>query len=456
MINQAKKIGIWGIGTTGMSVIKYLAQKGQYELIALDRTPPSPEKQTFLQQHNVTFMPQEKLEEFLASIDIVVPSPGVDIGSYYSTIYNRLLPEVDLFYKEWNNRAPLIAITGTLGKTSITHIISELLHFAHKKIATGGNIGTGLCELLSQSVPDYAVIELSSFQLEYAEYIKPDIAILTNLHPKHLDRHKTMAEYFAAKNRLFINGYKQALVPLEFVHDISRVSLDNQLAAFSRSKPTDEQLGKIERAYYANGNGDIVRYFAQQEKVIVHKKYIPHFSFLDNWIIIAAALDALTVDVENLFVYAPTIQLPDHRCALVTTIDGISFYDDSKSTLIYTTNAALDIVPSNDIILLLGGISEGVNRCAEIAQLNKNKISYVVCFGAEAEQLARACMQHAILATACPTLESAMEIAHAKACAGTAILLSPAGPSYDLFTNYKERGNRFRALVHELFSAHAK
>ncbi len=485
-----KKIGVWGLGVVGKSVIRYL-QKFDCAITVMDRKQPSPEDLKFLAEHKTTFIDQQELSNFLEFNTYIIASPGIDTRAYQNYSH-KFIAELDIFYHEFNSlhistplnmseekqvelvmvskqtftsdhpersrrvsggrRPKIIAITGTVGKTSVTHLLSELLSAAGKKVVTGGNIGTGMLDLLSEcETADYVVLELSSYQLEYIKNFAPDLAIWTNLYPKHLDRHDTLENYFTAKYNLikYQTANQQALIPVTLFNQVQEKAPQAQISTFSLEKNFANKT--VETFYTLSANGEIAKINNKRifEKILVPKKLIPEISFVENWLMIAAALDLLGLDAEVIFDHAATLSLPEHRLALVATINTIEFYNDSKSTSIMpATLAALDKLKDKKIILLLGGISD-TDRKPYIPQL-KNRVEHIICFGREADFLQKQCEQHSIPAIGYQTLEQAFKAAISIAQSGSTILFSPGGPSFDLFTDYKARGERFKELVLQL------
>src|SRR5579885_1682266 len=157
-----KKIGIWGFGIVGKAALPYLAS-AQAHITVMDKRSLSAEELNQLTTHNAQFITQDHIHQFLSEHDLILPSPGIDLRPY--TQWNhKWIGELDIFYTFW--KKPIIAITGTVGKTTTTHILAHVLSKAGKKVALGGNIGTGMLNLLKQTDADYAVLEISSFQLE--------------------------------------------------------------------------------------------------------------------------------------------------------------------------------------------------------------------------------------------------------------------------------------------------
>jgi UDP-N-acetylmuramoylalanine--D-glutamate ligase len=356
------------------------------------------------------------------------------------------LTEIDLFQTAWNQEKikKTIAITGTLGKTSITHLLSTILNAQTETTITGGNIGIGMLDLV-QSPLEQALLELSSFQLEHTKTFAPDLAIWTNFFPNHLDRHTNLDEYFAAKKNVLLHQKPDqiALVPLELADQLrADKKIGNRPLAFFTTSEISTSLLPHDTLYHFDKAGNILR----NNIIILQNIYLPKISYKNNWLIIAAALDLLKLDVQKNICAVKKFTLPDYRLEKVATINGITYYNDSKSTIMQATVAAVNEIQNGPIILLLGGLCKGVDRSQFIKQLT-TKVHKIICFGAEAELLSTTCNQCNIVVEAYPTLEKALAITAQQAQSGTSVLFSPGGASFDLFKNYQARGECFKQLV---------
>jgi UDP-N-acetylmuramoylalanine--D-glutamate ligase len=443
---QGKKIGIWGVGIGGKALIRYFSHKEQ-PLSAFDTKDFTIEEYDFLAHHRVQIYTQDNLIPFLEENDYLFPSAGIDIKPY-SSYTHKCIPELSLFCNQWQQ--DIIAITGTVGKTSITHLLSQLLLNTGYDVTAGGNIGIGMLDLLHHKKPStIALLELSSFQLEYCKNFSPTVAIITNIYPNHLDRHKTMDAYIAAKSTIFTHQKDGlVLVPLELAPLLYKHRSSNQACCFfTHHSPSQDDLVVLrpqDVLYYTNNLGYFCKYVTQREYPLAHHNNMPNLSYKENWLIITAVLDMLTLPLT--IIKNTSLHIPEHRLDYIGTFQGISYYNDSKSTLPQATLAAVKKFSGNSIILLLGGISKGVDRFTLLEQLI-GRVNFIVCFGSEASLLHLSCKQLLIPSTSCTTLEQALEQAQNRAKKGTIVLLSPAGASYDLFKNYQERGEQFKHYI---------
>lgn len=439
-----KKIGIWGFGLVGKSALSYATGQGAQCSIFDQRELTSDEKELITKQRATI---NKDLNDFLTYNDYILTSPGVDITPYKNDY--PFICELDLFSSTWHK--PSIAITGSIGKTTITSLISALVT---KKIAavTAGNIGTPMLSILDQQDKVMiAILELSSWQLEYADHYSPDIAIITNLYPNHLDRHKTMTNYFQAKAHIFKHQQKhQTLIaPLDLREQITSTSIQSNCIWVNRTKPNEQLLDQLTTAIYID-NDQVIHYYDNLEHKIMHCSELPQCTIQENWLFVLATLIQLQLPVES--ITDCYLQL-EHRIERVATHHNITFYNDSKGTTIEATLAALSQFQQEKIILFLGGLSKGVDRSKLIKQMPDNVID-IICFGQEANNLKHYCDLEQRNAHAFTNLEEAFVYALSSTQDASIGLLSPSGSSYDLYNNYEERGKHFKQLVHAAIASH--
>jgi len=444
-----KKIGIWGFGLVGQSAAHYLNNK-ECSLSILDQCAPDQKKSDWISNHNIHQYKSTHIKSFLRNNNYIVPSPGINLYDY-SKYHKKWLTELDLFYNAW--KKPIIAISGSVGKTTVTHIISQFLKQTGKRVAVAGNIGVPMLNFLEkQNAYDLAVLEVSSFQLEHCKYFAPDLAIITNLYPNHLDRHLTVQNYFNAKYKMITHQndrLHRALLPLKLACKVSPAHRKKNALHFFHPTPPSEKLLKDlpahSKLFYLD-KGSIVVQKKEQKRVLASCSQFPTITFEENWLISCATLNLIGQTIAPTI---PQVELPEHRLEKVATIKGITFYNDSKSTTPASTLAAVEKLASKPIRLLLGGLSKGINRKDLIKKLH-GKVKQVYCFGKEAKKLEMMCLRENIACKRFSTLEETFVACSTSAESGDQILLSPAGASFDLFRDYKERGEKFKELVSKL------
>ncbi len=412
---------------------------------SLDQRQLTQEELDFLDSHQVPFFDQTQLDPFLEYNDAILASCGIDLRPY-AHYKHKFLSELDLFGAMCTT--PIIAITGSVGKTTLTHLLSTLLIAAGKKVFTGGNIGVGLLDSIwHANQADYVVLEVSSFQLERCTSFAPYLAICSNIHENHLDRHGTLHEYVQAKLNLIAHQHDgHALLPF---------SLQESVSKKNQQKPTfhffslDTQKTSSEFSHYFLHNLILYKNYRTQPESIIDLSDISLNLYVENVVILAACLDILKIKLDNFLHILEQTTIPEHRLEKVATINTVDFYNDSKATIPASTLAALQKIHNKPVILFLGGISKGVDRSTLVSAL-ASKVRYVFCFGKEAAQLKTWCDRYNISATAHLNLEEAFEQLLDIMQTDDQVLFSPAGASYDLYKDYKERGNHFKCLVNNL------
>jgi len=437
-----KNIGIWGFGATGQATARFVHAHGG-KVTIMDRNPQPNCPWPFLQEN------EKNRDTFLADAEIIIPSPGIDITPYYQQYKSKWLSELDLFAHY--NQIPIIAITGSLGKTSTTTLLSDLLRKYGLLVKTGGNIGTPVLDLLADGAkPDAILLEVSSFQLEHTTRFNPTIAVLTNLHENHLDRHGSMTNYVAAKCKMFSrqSADQIAIVPLEHAAIIRQHAASPSFRFTSSHLPGTQELRNLppsDAIFYMDGSRIVDH---RTREVVLDLSTLPPLTFRENWLTICAVLNALDLPLGRLAYHARDLKLPPHRLESVPFRPGIFVYNDSKSTTPASTSAAIAQLDHPNTILFLGGLSKGIDRTPFIKNLAR-RVKQIYCFGSEASCLHTACQKCNIPSRSFATLEEAWRHCTAQVQPGNAILFSPAGSSFDLFKNYEDRGKAFKKLVTE-------
>ena len=445
---RTKKIGIWGLGVLGKSALNYLHAQGAH-LEVIDNKELSAQDQTLLANKSIPFYRQsDSLTAFLDRNDVIIPSSGIDLRNYQA-YKHKWLPELDFFYAHWNK--PIVAITGTVGKTSTTQILGQLINAYGTQASIGGNIGVGLFDMLSETQAQLAVLELSSFQLELSTTFAPDIAIWTNFAPNHLDRHSNAQEYFDAKYRIMAQqkSHQHAIVPLTLHNAFTTTHpVHGTLSFFVDETPSTEIFDTLKHNLFYLTHDAVMFFDTQTHHKLIDRSLIPNVSFAQNWLAICAALHILNIPLNIIPQTADSLELPEHRLQKIATINGTEFYNDSKSTTPDATLAAVNRLYTKPLHLFLGGVSKGIDRTPLIEQLH-NKVHHVYCFGKEAQELHALCTKAGIASTAHTTLDEAFAQCCKQIRPQEIVLFSPAGASFDLFANYIERGKYFIKLVNE-------
>lgn len=445
-------IGIWGYGKTGKALKQYFLADSSVEEIYILSNVERDNDDIFCEVSKVKYYLEKDFEDWFSRVVWVYVSPGIDITNYYQKLKDKLKNEVDLFFALWPNKT--VAITGSVGKTSATTFLSHALQNVNISTIVGGNIGTPLCELLNyKDNTSFAIVELSSFQLEYSNACQPDVAVITNLDQNHLDRHKTYKSYWKAKSNIFINQKKGQflLVPYSLYEMALDENPKSTIAIFLHNPSTFEiptllALSHKHHIFIAIDHCQSIFHISCGSQTLIGTLPTNKKTFDENILIIAAVAFLLNISLSA--DWHTTITPLDHRLSCIGTYNEIEFYNDSKATVMKATIAAVNQLNSKPIILILGGISKGVNRAPYIKELH-TKVNFIVTFGKEATELFTYAHDACIPATACMDLESAFEVAikQASSIKPAIILFSPGGSSYDFFTDYQHRGTVFTQMV---------
>ncbi len=443
---RGKRIAVMGLGVSNRPLVRLLLEYG-CTVVGCDRTPRENIDEEVLELESLGCMLQlgdGYLQDLQA--DLVFRTPGMHPGNPALEALRQqgaeIASEMDVFFRLCP--CTILAVTGSDGKTTTTTLISEFLKAEGKTVWLGGNIGTPLLPVCRQIQPeDYAVVELSSFQLMDMQH-SPHIAVITNLAPNHLDVHKDMEEYIEAKKNIY-NFQTEA--------DILIVNADNAITAPLRGPGKTRsfaRLGKTENGAEMDGDW-IVR---DGEKVLCKNDIvIPGEHNVENYMAAILAVEGIVSD-ETIRSVASTFGGVEHRIELVREKDGVRYYNDSIASSPSRTMAGLKSF-SQKVLLIAGGYDKhipyddlGTPICKSVKKLYLN--------GANADKIRMAVENSPAYKPGCPEiidcgdLTTAVMRASEAAEAGDVVLLSPASAAFDQFKNFMVRGNYFKKLVKEL------
>ena len=380
---------------------------------------------------------------WLDAMDYVVPSPGVPMDNLMlrEAVARHLpvLSEIELAQRFF--RAPLIAITGTNGKSTTTTLIGAMLKADGRKTFLGGNLGAPFIGAVEDQW-DWGVVEISSFQLEWVEIFKPHIAVHLNVTEDHLDRYPSFADYRHAKERIFAaqSGADWAILN----RDDERVwALRDRLKA----RVVSFGFSSIAQGVFATDDEIVWRANGSEEHFSLKHVKIQGVHNIEN--LMAAVAAAKCAGVSRRAIEKTLEEFPglEHRLEFVREKDGVRYYNDSKGTNVGAVVKSLASF-SAPVILLAGGVDKG-GEYAPLADGVAKKVRRLVLFGA-AKQTIAAALGHLTTTVMVEDLGAAVRDAAAHGQAGDVVLLSPACSSFDQFSNYAERGKVFKARVQEL------
>jgi len=460
LFSQKLPVAIWGIGVTGSALVKFFLQRG-HKVIIIDKEK-NDSVFNFIKM-GLSFYFEESVSSIITMGYVLIPSPGIKIDEKILDS-GKFLTELDCFFYLWKGKT--IAVTGSVGKTSIATFTYQLLsamssapNFSKKirgkKIFLGGNIGIPLFSIFD-SVYDLAIIEVSSIQLRYTKIFSPNYVLWSNLYKNHLDMHEGSFDFYVlAKARLLMNrasGSQYMIFGETVVRELNRVGVK-----FSKRNlfvVTDESNPDFKKGIRLKNDG-IYLFDKKMEKRLLPKSSIPKCSYLINWKFIASIGYLMGLSKEKLikfFFKKVAFLTPEHRLEWCGKIGKIDFYNDSKATIMESVEEACkDLIKRySKIVVLVGGLSKGVNRLESIVKLT-NYVT-VIFFGMVEEYLSLSTFSDKI--SFVKTMEEGVDrgLALFDLNSAGAILLSPGGSSFDLYKSYQERGTLFKEYVKKINS----
>ena len=445
---QNRKVAVIGVGKTGLATARFLADR-KARVALTDAKPVSAwgEARAVLEELRADLTIAPYGPEVLADADLVVPSPGVyPSNPILAEALRRAIPVVSELELAWRFlRTPLVAITGTNGKTTVTTLIGEMLRAAGKTVFVGGNIGAPLIGYVDgPQEADWAVVEVSSFQLQWASEFHPKVALLLNITSDHVDYHGSFDEYRRIKESIFARQTGDDLAVLN-ADESSTASLCGRLTArtalFSSSRA-------VPRGMFAEGD-HLVRTSPSQEREeyplgMIH---LPGRHNIEN--VMAAILAARECGAPPAAIIRAVEEFRgiSHRIEYAGEKNGVRYYDDSKGTNVGAVVRALQSFSSSVILLLGGRDKEG--DFETLTPLVRERVREMILFGEAREKINRL-IGGVVKTTLAATLKEAVAAAGKAASPGDVVLLSPGCASFDEFTSYKERGRVFQELVRAL------
>jgi len=437
---RGKNVLVVGLGKTGAACARYFVQEGAHVTVTDSRSDPPGTVE-------LRGLPVDvKLGAFAAtrplpSYALAAVSPGVSLDeAFVRELRAQGVPtfgDIELFARA--AEAPVVAITGSNGKSTVTTLLGEMAKRAGLNVAVGGNLGTPALDLLSPDVQLY-VMELSSFQLETVLSLRCKAAANLNVSPDHLDRHHSFEAYAEAKSRIFI-GCELAVVNRQDAETERNVRAAHRKVSFGLDAPMAGQYGLVK------AGGEDWLAFGTERLLKVADLKIHGLHNAANALAALALADAAGIPRGASLAVLREFTGLRHRCEWVAEVGGVAYFNDSKGTNVGATLAALAGLPE-PIVWLGGGQGKGQDF-APLKTVLAQKAHAAILFGQDAPAIERA-LGDAVRVYREPDLAASVKRAHAVARRGDRVLLSPACASLDQFRNYEERGERFCALVREL------
>lgn len=447
---ENKKVLVVGIARSGVAVAKFLIEKGT-KVVLTDKKSREELSGTLknFPTESVELITGSYPEFGAGDYDFLVVSPGVPLKvPPVQRAFELGVPvysELELAYRF--SSSPIVAITGTNGKTTTTTLIGEIFKDAGKNVCVGGNIGLPLALEVEKYGPDDVIVaEVSSFQLESIHTFKPKVALILNITPDHLDRHGTMENYVHAKARIFENQTKDDFTILNYDDARVRILSENTpgtVIFFSREHILEEGI-------FIEDGQIIAKFKGKVEKICPTREvFIKGAHNLENALAASAAAYIMGISAAKIAEVLRSFQGVAHRLEFVAEVNGVKFINDSKGT---NPDASIKALEAYDepIVLLAGGRNKG-SDFTEFAYKIKEKVRSLVILGECKDEIREAVNRVGFSAVdEANTFEEAVKIAAQKAKPGEIVLLSPACASWDMFKSFEERGECFKDVVNSL------
>ncbi len=452
-LNGARVLVV-GAGKSGLAAARLALDHGASVTLADRRDAANlPDSASALAKLGVRLHPGGHPPALLEDTNLVVLSPGVapeiDIVAEARTRGIPVWGEVELAARFTAGR--VIGITGSNGKSTVTAMTGAILRSAGIAGGTGGNLDTPLAGLLDLDTPDAVhALELSSFQLESIETFRPSVAVILNLSPDHLDRHRTLDAYAAAKARIFENQSDGDFAVLN-ADDAPSRRFDSAVRADLHTISTRSETAK--GAFLRDGRLTLRTELGEEELLLADALALPGAHNLSNALAAALAARLAGAPLDAIVAVLSSFESLAHRLERVGKIRDVTFYNDSKATNPAATLSALEAFAVGTIHLIVGGKDKGGDWGALIDAVCERVRSVLVIGANPAPMMRRFAGAGEVLE--CGTLERATETALANADAGDVVLLSPACASFDQFDDFEQRGEAFRQAVRTLGEWHA-
>lgn len=438
-----KKVLVYGLGKSGQGAIKLLKTINAKIFLYDDNAEnlKNCKDEFVIKVEAIT-------ENFLEEIDLIVVNPSVSIYSenlklaFLKNI--KIISEIELAFL--NKKGKVISVTGSNGKSTTSTLIYNIFNLANKKTSLVGNIGNSFCSEVAENKKQTYIVEVSSFQLETIENYRSNTACFLNFSENHLDRHFSLKNYFETKCKIFKNSKNKDFKILNYDDEkVKNIKKTNNTYYFSR-------LEKVKGAYLSQ---DYI-YFndGKEEEKILHISQIKLLGGHNIENVLCAILVAKLNKIKNEFIVKAIENFYgiNHRIEFVDEINGVKYFNDSKSTTCKSTLTALDCFKNDRVLLILGGSDKGFEFIPLFEKL-PDCVKNIICLGEVKEKILKDAKEYNffnIIQTDC--FENAIKLAQQISLSENlnTILLSPATASFDMFKNFEERGDTFKKIVKEI------
>ncbi len=446
-MSNISNLVILGAGESGVGAAMLGLRKG-YKVFVSDFSKIKDKYKIQLEEKGIPFEEEQHSEKIILKADLVIKSPGIpEKAVIMKKIRAKKIPVIsEIEFAAQHTNAKIVAITGSNGKSTATSLTYHIFKKAGLNVAIGGNIGLSFARQVAEHDYDCYVLEISSFQLDDIQHFKPDVSVLLNITPDHLDRYGYDFEnYIHSKFRVTENQTKKQ----EFIYCADDEVILNHLKKI-----------KVKAAmlpFSLKKKPGCVGY-TEKEKLFIHHKTpfnmsISDLSLRGNHNIynsLAACIASKSFDISNQIIRESLMDFKglEHRLENVLRIGGVEFINDSKATNVNSTWYALESM-NKPVIWIAGGVDKG-NDYEPLIPLVKKKVKAIVCMGIDNLRIHESFARHVDLIVNTMSMKESVKVSNFLSDKGDVVLLSPACASFDLFQNYEDRGNQFREAVRNL------
>lgn len=443
-----KRLVILGAGESGFGTA-VLGKKEGYAVFVSDKGKISDKYQALLNEHNIEFESEQHTEEKILNADLVMKSPGIpekaEMVKKLRAKGVKIVSEIE--FASWYTDAQIIAITGANGKTTVTSMCYQMLKDAGLNVGLGGNIGQSFAFQVATETFSHYVLEISSFQLDDIETFRPNVAVLTNITPDHLDRYNYELQNYVT-SKFNITKYQQECDVFIYCSDdeitmenLSRYPTKAKMIPFSYDKEVAEGAYVKENEIQFNINK--TQFNMSIQELGVKGRHNVYNSMAAG--IVGSVYGLRKEEIRKSLADFKSLE---HRLESVAKVRGIEFINDSKATNVNSTWFALESM-SKEIIWIAGGVDKG-NDYKVLEPLVKGKVKAMICLGVDNTKLHSAFGKLVDVVVNVHSMRDAVRMAYQLGKSGDAVLLSPACASFDLFENYEDRGKKFKDCVYQL------
>jgi UDP-N-acetylmuramoylalanine--D-glutamate ligase len=446
--NSGKRLVILGGGESGAGTA-ILGVKEGFEVFVSDKGKIKEKYKSVFEELKIDWEEEQHTEAKILNAEVVMKSPGIpETVSIVKQLVEKGIPVIsEIEFAAAFTSAKIIGITGSNGKTTTTKFVHHILKSAGIKAGMAGNVGDSFAKQVAETTPDWFVLELSSFQLDGIKDFRPDISVLTNITPDHLDRYEHKLEnYVFSKFRIAENQTEKDF----FIYD-----LDNEIiTSWLEKNPVKAQKlpfslqQKVENGSYIENQNIIVNIKNNQFNMPTTKLGLQGKHNTKNAMAAATVSQLLRIRKETIRESMESFQGVEHRLEKVLKINNVQYINDSKATNVNATFYALESMES-ETIWIVGGVDKG-NVYDDLLPLVNEKVKAIICLGVDNQKLMQNFGNCVDTMVETQSMKEAVRMAYSLAEKGNSVLLSPACASFDLFENYEDRGRQFKEAVRNL------